>query len=77
MPPRTGSIGGIDISLTVAFTVPAMIASLLGARLAAKLPGKGLQIGFAVLVLVIAVVNPRVDHHPSDLNGVSLSALNA
>lgn len=48
-------VGGLDVLLTLAFTIPAMIAALVAARVADRLPGKALQLGFAVLVLVVAV----------------------
>jgi uncharacterized membrane protein YfcA len=50
------SIGGLDIPLTLAFTIPAMITSLVAARFAARLPARALQISFAILVLCIAAV---------------------
>lgn len=50
------SVGGLDIPLTLAFTIPAMLASLVAARVAGKLPGRVLQLSFAVLVLCIAVI---------------------
>ncbi len=49
-------VGGLDIPLTLAFTIPAMIASLVAARFAVRLPGRVLQISFAILVLCIAAV---------------------
>ncbi|WP_454132305.1 sulfite exporter TauE/SafE family protein [Microbacterium lacticum] len=49
-------VGGLDVPLTLAFTIPAMVASLVAARFAVRLPGRALQLGFAILVLCIAVV---------------------
>uniref|UniRef100_UPI003570C602 sulfite exporter TauE/SafE family protein n=1 Tax=Curtobacterium ammoniigenes TaxID=395387 RepID=UPI003570C602 len=48
--------GVVHWGLTLAFAVPAVLASLVAARFATRISGKTLQIAFAVVVLVVAVI---------------------
>ena len=50
------SSGSVNWTTTLAFAIPAFIASLVAARFATKITGRALQRTFAVLVLVVAAI---------------------
>lgn len=51
---RIGSVE-FDWSVVVPFTLAAMVAALLGKRVADRLPARGLKLGFALLMVVVAL----------------------